>query len=196
MYALVMPVPPLVAPGGAAVAIAAPANSVAASAAELGMTVFEDNTLLPLADAEPILFPRFDLVDRGVGSGCDFFFETWRAQLTQTLPVVLANAIAPVQMAGQIWRRFKAHLTDELLATCHEPIQARMSHHAAYAAAAVLDATNAVELLQHTEVMGLAIPIDTPGTEILRMMGVIVQAVLGNVPAAGRSSHAWSRLPR
>ena len=182
MYALVMPVPPLVPPGGAAIAVAAPANSVTAAAAELGMAVFEDNTLLPLADAEPILFPRFDMADRGVGSGCDFMYETWRAQLTQTLPVALANAIPPDQMAGQIWRRFKAHLTDELLATCHEPTQARMLHHIAFTAAVGLDATNAVELLQHTEVMSLAIPVDTPGPEIIRMMGVIVQAVLGNVP--------------
>ena len=182
LYNLIMPPAPPVPVGGAvAVGAIAPANSVTASAATYEMPISGDGTFLPLADAEVILFPRFAVGDRGVGSGCDFFFETWRFQFTQTLPAVLANAIAPPQMAAQIFRRFMAHMPDEMLANCENATEARMAHNAAYLGSVSLNGANAVIALQHTDVMLQAITIDTPGSEILRMVGVIIQAVLGNV---------------
>ena len=79
--------------------VPAPANSVSAAAATLGMLVGADNSFAPLAEAEVILFPRFDVNERAVGSGCDFFFESWASQLIVGLPLALANAIPAQQMA-------------------------------------------------------------------------------------------------
>ena len=58
---------------------------------------------------------------------------------------------------------------------------ARLMHHGTFAGAVVLNASNSVTALQHTAVMLQAITVDTQGAEILRMMGVLVQAVIGNV---------------
>ena len=89
VYNLIMPpAPPVPVGGGIAVGAIAPANSVTACAATFDMAVLGDDTFLALADAEVILFPRFSVADRGVGSGFDFLFETWRSQFVQTLPAV------------------------------------------------------------------------------------------------------------
>ena len=182
IYAVVMPaVPPAPVGGGAAMGVAAPANSMSGAAASLGMFVGADGTMSPLADAEPILFPRFDIGDRGAGSGFDFFFEGWSHLFTQGLPPALAAAITPLQMAHQIVRRFVAHLPDGMLATCAEPGAARMAHVAAYHGPVQLSPENAVTALQHTEVLLQAITVETPGPEILRMASLAIQASLGNV---------------
>eukprot|EP00966_Prymnesium_polylepis_P025054 577794-Prymnesium_polylepis.1 len=61
-------------------------------------------------------------------------------------------------------------------------MEARMAHLTAFAGPTSLDSSNAVEFLQHTDVLLSAITTDTPGTEILKMLGEIIMADLGNVP--------------
>jgi hypothetical protein len=58
------------------------------------MFIGSDDTFSPLADAEPIVFSRFDLPERGAGSGVDFFFEPWRAEIIRPLPAAVAAAVA------------------------------------------------------------------------------------------------------
>ena len=182
LYQMVMPPPAPPPVAGAAVVAVAAANSPTAAAATVGLAQNADGWLLPLADAEVVMFPRFTLGDRVAGSGCDFFYEPWVVSLTAGLAAPMVNAIPPLDLATQIWKRYKAHLADEMLATIMDPIEARIAHVAAYAGPVALNASNAAVALQHNPVLLQTITIDTPGPEILRMFGTIIQAVLGNVP--------------
>jgi hypothetical protein len=61
-------------------------------------------------------------------------------------------------------------------------MDARMRHVLSYAGAPTLNAANAVVALPQCEVLLSTITIDTPGAEMIRMLGTIIQAELGNVP--------------
>ena len=93
----------------------------------------------------------------------------------------MAGAIPDVDLANQIGSRYRAHLPDEMLATLRPPMEARMAHVAAFNGPPVLDASNAHVVLPHCDVLLSTISIDTPGTEMIRMFGTIIQAELGNV---------------
>ena len=182
VYALAMPPPPVPVPPGVGMVVQAPANSVPGASALVGQLAGVDGTFLPWADAEPVLFPRFAVVDRAPGSGFDFFFECWKTAFLQGLPAPMAAAFSPFEISKQVCKRFIAHLPDELISTALEPMEARMVHLTAFAGPTSLDSSNAVEFLQHTDVLLSAITTDTPGTEILKMLGEIIMADLGNVP--------------
>ena len=182
LYGMVLPPLPPAPPMGAALAGAAPCNSTSGAAATIDLLVGADGTFMPWAHAEPILFPRFDILERGAGSGFDFLFETWAQLLTAALPVAVAGAIPGLTMAQQVLKRMEAHLPDEMLASPMEAGFARFAHAEAFASPLALNATNALVALQHTEVLLAAITVDTPGSEIIRMTGVLIQAMLGNVP--------------
>ena len=153
-----------------------------AAAAQIDIFIGSDDSFAPLADAEPIMYPRFVINERAAGSGVDFFFEPWRASLVASLPAGMVGAIPAVDLAKQIGSRFQSHLPDEMLATLLPSMDARMAHVAAFQGPPVLDASNVHVALPHCDVLLATITIDTPGTEMMRMLGTIVQAELGNVP--------------
>ena len=129
--AYMLEMPPLPAPpppGGAVAGVVPAAASPTAAAALIGIFIGTDGSFTPLADAEPIMFPRFAVAQRGAGSGVDFFFEPWRASIVASLPAAMVAAIPDVDVANQIGARFRAHLPDEMLASLMPPMEARMAH--------------------------------------------------------------------
>ena len=73
-----------------------PTASISGFAATISVEINADGMFAPLGDAEPILFPRFDVVERGAGSGVDF--SVWRVGQPNSLPHYQHHSLFPFHL--------------------------------------------------------------------------------------------------